>query len=368
MNKKLLIFHPVIAPYRIDFFNRLSANFETNVCMFWRNLKDQTFDYRKIESQLNFTPKYLVKEEMGLVKWVVSIWSLLSSSKPNIVFGAEFGIATIVIVLHRFLTRSKYKIVIQCDDSYHMVSLNGHFTRRHAYAVKILLPHINQVISPEPRVADWYRSRYGKGTFFPIICDDEIAYARQERSLPIGESYVSKYQLEGKKILLFVGRLVPFKNIEFAIKAFVKADIENSVFVVVGSGELQDSLMRLTAKYDNVIMVGRYEGDALYAWYNVAQIFTLPSYVESFGAVTNEALVAGCKCLISKDAGSNCLIKDGKNGYKIDPYDVDEFVEKLKILMNDVSSVSTPLKVRPNMMTTSFREHIDRLVDELKKL
>lgn len=366
--KKILIFHPIIAPYRIDFFNRLSEKFETNVCMFWRNLKDQTFDYRKIESQLHFMPKYLVKEDMGLIKWVASIWSQLSNSKPDIVLGAEFGIATIVIILHRFLTRAKYKIVIQCDDSYYMVSLNGHFTRRHAYAVKLLLPHINQVITPEPRVADWYRSRYGKGTFFPIICDDVIARARQKRSLDISESYVSKYQLEGKKILLFVGRLVSLKNIEFAINAFIKADIENSVFIIVGSGELQDYLIRLAEKYDNVIMVGRYEGDALYAWYNVAQIFTLPSYLEAFGAVTNEALVAGCKCLISKDAGSNCLVRDGVNGYKIDPHDMNTFVEKLTILMNEVDGLSTPLSVKPNMMTSTFSEHIDRLVDELEKL
>ena len=53
--KRLLVFHPIIAPYRIDFFNCLSKAFDMKMCMMWRNLHDQTFDYSKIEAQLSFT-------------------------------------------------------------------------------------------------------------------------------------------------------------------------------------------------------------------------------------------------------------------------------------------------------------------------
>lgn len=366
--KRLLIFHPVIAPYRIDFFNALFDIYDTAVCMFWRNLKDQTFDYAKIEAQLKFKPHYLVREELGLFCWLKSIWQELSRQKANLVLGAEFGLSTIIIILHRFFTNAKYKIVIQCDDSFQMVSQNNHFTKRHALAIKLLLPHVDQVITPEPRVSSWYRNHYGKGTYFPIICDDWIARERQERTLPISDSYVSSYHLEGKRILLFVGRLVPIKNIEFAVKAFADANIKDAAFVIVGSGELQDSLTEMTAKYDNVIMVGRYEGNALYAWYNVAQVFTLPSVVEPFGAVTNEALIAGCKCLVSKDAGSNCLIKDGMNGYTIDPHNTNDFKEKLIKIMNDTEPLSLPLKVKPNMMVENFKDNIDRLVSEINNL
>lgn len=336
--------------------------------MFWRNLKDQTFDYVKIEAQLKFKPNYLVREELGIIGLVKSIWQELSFKKADVVLGTEFGLATILIILHCFVTHSKYKIVVQCDDSYHMVSQNSHFTKRHAIAVKLLLPYIDLVITPEPRVANWYRKCYGKGTHFPIICDDRIARNRQERTLSISENYVAKYHLEGKRILLYVGRLVPLKNIEFAVKAFVDADIENSVFVIVGSGELQDFLIAMTAAYDNVLMVGRHEGDALYAWYNVAQLFTLPSYVEPFGAVTNEALVAGCKCLVSKDAGSNCLIKDDVNGYTIDPHDINDYKEKLIKLMTDTVPLSLPLMTKANLMVENFKDNINRLVSEIDNL
>lgn len=139
-----------------------------------------------------------------------------------------------------------------------------------------------------------------------------IAKKRLERVLPISQNYVSEYHLEGKKVLLFVGRLVALKNVKFALRAFIKANLDNTIFVIVGDGPEKEKLEKIAAGNPAVIFTGRLEGDELYAWYNVGQVFTLPSYKEPFGAVTNEALVAGCKVLISKDAGSNCLVKDGK--------------------------------------------------------
>ena len=46
---KMLVFHPVIAPYRIDFFNELYSQLGAEVCLFYRNLSSQKFDYEKIE-------------------------------------------------------------------------------------------------------------------------------------------------------------------------------------------------------------------------------------------------------------------------------------------------------------------------------
>ena len=59
MKKRLLIFHPTIAPYRIDFFNDLYRAFDTRVCLQYWNLRDQTFDYDKLYARFRFHPFYL---------------------------------------------------------------------------------------------------------------------------------------------------------------------------------------------------------------------------------------------------------------------------------------------------------------------
>lgn len=365
MKKKLLIFHPIIAPYRIDLFNALAKLYNVQVCLFWRNLKDQTFDYSKIEEQFNYKPTYIVKEEIGFLKWMKEIWMKLNSSHSDIVLGAEFGISTIIIILHKFVTRSHYKIVIINDDSYDMLVKNNQFTKRHARAVKTMMPFVDNVINVEPRVAAYNQQKYQKGIYFPIICDDVIAKKRLERVLPISQNYVRKYQLEGKKVLLFVGRLVALKNVEFALRAFIKANLENTVFVIVGDGPEKEKLVKIAAGNPAVIFTGRLEGDELYAWYNVGQVFTLPSYQEPFGAVTNEALVAGCKVLISKDAGSNCLVKDGVNGYIIDPRHEMNFIDTLKLAFYCVKPLKMPLIVKENKMISSFDENIKTLYSRI---
>ena len=59
MKKKLLVFHPVIAPYRIDLFNHLSVIYDMKLFTFHRNLIDQKFDYEKLSESFLFTPKVL---------------------------------------------------------------------------------------------------------------------------------------------------------------------------------------------------------------------------------------------------------------------------------------------------------------------
>lgn len=368
MKKKILIFHPIIAPYRVDFFNALARHFNAKIVLLWRNLKDQNFNYQHIEEQFTFIPQYCIKEEMGTLNWLCNLWKLLSKERPALVIVSEYGICTLLTILHRIITFSKYKIVTISDDSYNILTENNHFTKRHQRAIKYFVPFIDNIINVEPRAEKWYKTKYHKGIYFPIICDDIIARERLKRVLPISEQYITNYKLEGKKVLLFVGRLVALKNIEFAIKAFIKANIPDTVFVIVGNGELENSLKTLSSKYDNILIVGRYEGDELYAWYNVANIFTLQSTQESFGAVTNEALIAGCKVLVSKNAGSNCLVKNGENGYIINPKDNRDYIGRLKQLLMSTTPITLPLSVKSNQMQESFSVCTNRLITKINTL
>lgn len=54
----------------------------------------------------------------------------------------------------------------------------------------------------------------------------------------------------------------------------------------------------------------------------------LLSFQEAFGAVVNEALLAGCKCIVSEKAGSQCLVENDKNGYVVNPTDLENIAQK----------------------------------------
>lgn len=163
-----------------------------------------------------------------------------------------------------------------------------------------------------------------------------------------------------------IGRLDPVKNLDKLFSALSKTK-EDFVTIIVGSGQLEETLkMQASTINKPIVFTGRYEGDSIRAWYNLADVFVLASKMEAFGAVTNEALIAGCTCLVSQNAGSACLI-NGDNGRIIDPYDVDSMATIIDETMQAIK-VRKEITLRPCKMAFTFEETIDRVINELKTL
>lgn len=367
--KRLLIFHPTIAPYRIDFFNDLYRAFDTRVCLQYWNLRDQTFDYNKIYAQFAFKPHYL-KEiiKIGPRSLWGGFWQHLDEFDPDIVLVSEFNVTALMVLAHRFLKRKKYKVVSICDDSYNMVAENNDFSRLHRMARRLVVPRLDNLILVEPKVTKWYKEHYGKGICFPIIKPEEKARKEYERVLPISKETVEEYGLKGKKVFLFVGRLVALKNVETIIRAFACLNQEENIFAIVGDGPERNNLEALAKDLKaNVIFTGRLEGEALNVWYNIADAIVLASYQEAFGAVTNEALLAGCYALISKKAGSSCLVEEGINGYTFSPMDTNELAEKMNKISESFST-KKEFELKKNMMQISYSDYICNIIKTINNL
>ena len=364
MMTRLLIFHPTVAPYRIDFFNDLSEAFRTRICLRYWNLRDQTFDYQHIYARFRFKPHYL-KEAFRLRggrSFSIGYWKQLEDFRPDVVLTEEFGLGTWMVLLHRFLRRRKYKVVTLCDDSFNMVAEANDFSRIHRWSRRMVTPLIDNLIVVEPKVEDWYRTRYGKGFCFPIIQDEDMVRSQYAKVVERSRGLQTRYALKGKRVFLFVGRLVALKNVETIIRAFARMNPQENALVIVGDGPEKDNLMHLSDALNvQALFVGRQEGDALKAWYVLADVFILASVQEAFGAVTNEALLAGCMALVSRKAGSSSLIEEGMNGFTFEPTDV----ETLARLMQNVSAMIEKREdvcLKPNRMSVSYRECMDKLV------
>lgn len=367
MRKKILFIHPIIAPYRIDFINAFNKEYDISLYLTQNNLCSQSFNIEELyKNELDIEPHYLLKKwKLGRMSFPKGVINSLIKEKPDIVIVNEYKALTILVLLYNYLTFRRYKVVSIVDDSYDMVANGNEFSKVHRFATKVVAPFLDQIINVEPRVADWYQQHYGKGTYFPIIRDEDKIRRRLSEIIPLSEKFVEEYNLEGKKVLLFVGRLVGLKNIPFAIDAFIKCNDTNSVFVIIGDGPLKEELTENYAKYSNILFLGRLEGDNLYAWYNIAQIFTLQSTQEAFGAVTNEALLGGCYALISNVAGSNCLVEEGINGRIIDPYDKELYQEILTVSFSQIEPIVLPLSLRHSNMHERFNDCFNRMIESL---
>jgi len=363
--KRLLVFHPTLAPYRADFFNTLSKVFDARICFCAKfgNFNDTD----AIDRMLTFDPIYIRHKKHDMYHAPVSeYFRQLNKYDNDIVITGEFR-NSIPTLLYKCLCWKKFKVVSICDDSYDMIVNNNDYNWKHKLLRKVITPFLDDLILVEPNVQKWYQKFFHKGIWFPIIRDDEKTRNDYQRLLSRSQNLVKQFHLEGKHVFLFVGRLVKIKNARIIIEAFSHLNKENNILVIIGSGEEEQNLRHQAKDMQNVIFTGRLEGDNLYSWYNIASVFVLASTQEPFGAVTNEALLAGCWSLISKRAGSQCLIKPGVNGDVFDPTNVKELIQKMEDAANTLPAVSLNVGLRENRMLVHFKELMNTVINKLNQ-
>ena len=363
-----LFFRTSIAPYRIDTYNALHERLGCMMCFYHTFDSSQKLNEEGMRKECKFTPRYLKGITFGsgeTRKFCTEVWTLLRSNKPNLVIVPEYQLMTIQVLLYKFIFRKKFKVISMCDDSFDMVNNDNDFTIIHKWARKLIAPLVDDLLLVDSRVRDWYQKHYKKGIWLPIVRDEKKEIPNYERSLPISKKYKEQFNLVGRKVLLFVGRFVVEKNLDNFIKALGKTK-EDFVTVMVGSGELEGQLRELSKGITKeIIFAGHYVDDGVRAWYNVADVFVLPSKQEPYGAVTNEALIAGNYSVISESAGSACLITQD-NGCLVKPYDLDGMVSAIDNAMKMVRHKDT-CDVKGNLMPFLFDDIINKVITEIKQ-
>lgn len=142
------------------------------------------------------------------------------------------------------------------------------------------------------------------------------------------------------KYFLFVGRLVGKKNIASLIQAYSiyrrNIDAANALaLVIAGDGSLRLSLEAEVYRLGlgtYVHFYGHADYNDLPSIYGLAKFFVLPSRVEQWGLVVNEAIACGLPVLVSNRSGASELVDDGQNGFTFNPYDVGELALKIQKL------------------------------------
>lgn len=361
-----LLFNVCVASYRIDIFNKLHKELDCDFYFLNKEVQSQKFDMQALYNQCNFDANILKTLTIfdKNQKFCTNIWSILHREKPKVVFVPEFKILTVQVLIYKWIFRKKFKVISVCDDSWDMVANDHDFSKAHKIMRKLISPYLDNLLLVDDRVVAWYKKKFGKGIWLPIIRDEKKEIKQYERVMPLSKEYIKKFDLKDKKVLLYVGRLVPIKNLERLIEAIAKTK-EDFVTILVGSGELESDLKEKSSRIDKpIIFAGRYEGDGVKAWYNVADVFILPSYLEPFGAVTNEALIGGCECLVSKNAGSASLINE-TNGKTFNPYDTEEMAKAIDKTMKNIHPKSE-IKTRPSQMSILFGDTMKRVLNELE--
>ncbi len=142
---------------------------------------------------------------------------------------------------------------------------------------------------------------------------------------------------DGLPTVLFVGRLVPYKGVQFLVRA-----LENlkARLWVVGTGPLETSLKNLVREKgiaDRVVFLGHLSDEDLVTYYHACDVFALPSITnqEMFGLVQLEAMACR-KPVVSTTVptGVPWVNQHGKTGYTVTPGSSAELAQSIQRLLS----------------------------------
>ena len=135
---------------------------------------------------------------------------------------------------------------------------------------------------------------------------------------------VSRYRLEGKRVLMTLGRVVAaerYKGFDEVLEVLPHLDADVS-YVIAGGGNdvprLQQKAARLGVA-DRVVFTGLFPEEEKTDLYNLADVYVMPSRGEGFGFVFLEAVACGVPVIASCLDGGREAVRKGELGRLVDP-------------------------------------------------
>lgn len=205
-----------------------------------------------------------------------------------------------------------------------------------------LFIHSDWIVTHGPMDYERIKRLTNKCSFIPLPIDTL-------KFKPILKNELSnlKKKIAGKnKVILFIGRLAPIKRLEyllFALKNIIKM-FPNSVLLVIGSGPKEKeykNLARILEIEKNVKFMGYINHDNLPEYYNIADVYVLPSLREELSNTIMEAMACGVPVIATEVGGNPYLIEDGITGLLVSPKDIHMLSKKITFILKNPREASS---------------------------
>lgn len=148
------------------------------------------------------------------------------------------------------------------------------------------------------------------------------------------KQFKNKYNItENNKILLWAGRISKAKGAKQVIKLMDRVIKKHKDIKLFIAGGKMDIPLHLA---NNIILSGWLTKEEMELAYEMVDITLVPSiYPDPFPTVILESLRVGTPVISTCFGGAKEAIEDGKSGYIINPFDIDNFYDKVIKLLDD---------------------------------
>lgn len=357
--KKILVISSYPAPYRVGVFQELDTFYQLDV--FFEFIEDQSRSPEWFVRNGNFhvlnTPE--AKEAFA--------WSLQHLKDYDLVLAYDYNNKNAGKVIRRCI-RKAVPYCINCD---------GAFIRRNWLKDTVKRFYISHAAAcfASGRFAQEYFLHYGAlpGRIyrhrFTSLKEEDLA--RKPLSEREKQAKRAELGLSEKRMVLSIGQFIPRKGFDVLLEAWKELDASFQL-VLIGGGEQEEDYRKIIERegLKNVVLKGFLKKDQVYACYQMAELFVLPTREDIWGLVINEAMACGLP-VVSTDhcIAAMELVEEGEGGFVVPVDDAAALAGAMKrILSDNAMRIRMGEKNRQAMADCTIEQIARKHVEVIEKL
>ena len=229
---------------------------------------------------------------------------------------------------------------------------------------------------------EWYRRRLEAEPQAADVCIAASQFTVQSlldvgvdrtkiRLLPLGAD-LSQFTLQRRRAdgpfrILFVGGVGQRKGIKYLLQAFER--LRGPGVELTVAGPLPADPHPLTPYREMVRFTGRLDQAQIIQEMQQSHVLVLPSVFEGFGLVIVEAMATGMPVITSTHSAGPEILREGVDGFVLEPDDVDGLTERLERLRTDRErAVEMGLQAARRAQEFSWDRHQERVQQILAEI
>ena len=262
----------------------------------------------------------------------------LFKCQPHIIIGNGFSIWTLFALLMKGMF--KWKVIVILDGISPSTTFQNSGFR---LLVRQLMIYGIDAFVANSKAAERYLNQTLGVCESRVYCKTYIV--PDPKALDTSE-VENDVDLKGIKIL-YIGSLISRKGVRKLLEAasiLKDQGFSDFTLILIGDGDERsdlESFVKSSGLKSHTIFTGWLNHSEIGNYLKVSDIFVLPSFEDTWGAVLLEAMAFGKPVVCSKMAGSSEVVVEGINGFIFDPYDSSQLADKLSSFFENPDSIST---------------------------
>jgi glycosyltransferase involved in cell wall biosynthesis len=329
---------PSLRNYRLELFEKIIQDYLTKFIF----TSQESGEYGGIvipESWSHEEIDITLSQAFNVINWLRFARSLLKDDYELVIVSpAEKNYNFLAFILSKL--RSK-KIVFW-GECWNWPSNKIHF-KLYYFFVKLFLERADAIIAMGKKQSIFYRSIQNK-TKVIFAPNYVVSYRKRSCSKLFKTLSAKDPKILGKKIALYMGRIIKRKGLDYLIRAFkiVEDKYDDVYLIVAGSGKFSDYCKKLAVSLDvkNVLFTGYVKESDVELYYNICDVFVLPSiflneHPEPAGYSVYEFMSVGKPVIVTDAVGARELVMNGVNGFVVKEKNVNELADALSKIVSD---------------------------------